>query len=269
MIIHKIAHESPNNSRNKQAKVTITCTTHYLVTTFNERHPIVAKKISGSVGKGGKNKPADVHVVQELLNVNISKLAPLALLVIDEQVGSKTIGAIEEFQRRVVGMNRPDGRVDPAGKTLSTLIANVKKTPPPPNLTAQFEATSRAGQPRQMMSGRITVNNQTYDFCSGGHGRGYLPAGTYVVTTHRWDRSERGFSVGGVGYSFAVSDKYDTRVGDTRTLLRIHPDGGSAGTNGCIGIVGNASVQRTFREGMRAGLNRSSNRVSLRVVNSP
>lgn len=229
----------------------------------------MAKKISGSVGKGGKNKPADVRIVQELLNANISKITPLRSLVVDGDVGPKTVNVIEEFQRRVVGMTRPDGRVDPGGRTITSLHGGTTATlTPPPNLTAQFESSSRSGQLRQMMSGRITVNNRTYEFRSGGHGRGYLPAGTYSVTPHRWDRSERGFSVGGVGYSFAVSNAYDTRVGDTRTLLRIHPDGGSVGTNGCIGIVGNSSVQERFREDMRAELNRSNDRVSLRVVNS-
>lgn len=32
--------------------------------------PLAAKKISGSVGKGGKNKPADTRTVQELLNAS-------------------------------------------------------------------------------------------------------------------------------------------------------------------------------------------------------
>ena len=233
----------------------------------------MAKKISGSVGKGGKNRPADVRVIQELINQNIHKIRPTRPLAVDGAVGPKTIGAITEFQSRVLRFSRPDGRVDPGGKTERALLSGANSAPParqpgaPPNLTAQFESASREGQLRQMMTGRITVNNRTYSFRSGGHGRGFLPTGTYSVTPHRWDRGERGFSVGGVGYSFAVSDAYDSRVGDTRTLLRIHPDGGSAGTNGCIGIVGDAAVQRRFREDMRTELQRSDNRVSLRVVN--
>jgi hypothetical protein len=116
-----------------------------------------------------------------------------------------------------------------------------------------------------MMTGRITINNQTYDFRSGGHGRGNLPPGNYTVTPHLWDRSENSFSVGGVGYSFAMSDAYDSRVDATRTLLRIHPDGGVQGTLGCIGIVGNAATQRAFREDMRAEFSRSNNRFTLTV----
>lgn len=214
-----------------------------------------------SVGFKGRNRPDDVTVVQTLLNAKGAKPA----LQVDGKVGPKTIHAIRAFQAGF--MNRPDGRVDPGGKTLAKLSGKkVAASPPPPNLTARFETSSRTGQTRQMMTGRITVNKRTYSFRSGGHGRGNLPPGEYTVTPHLWNRSERGFSVGGVGYSFAVSDAYDARVKDTRTLLRIHPDGGSAGTNGCIGIVGDAAVQRQFREDMRAELKRHKNKVKLKVI---
>jgi hypothetical protein len=78
-------------------------------------------------------------------------------------------------------------------------------------------------------------------------------------------RSTRSMSVGGVGYSFAMSDKYDPRVNGTRRLLRIHPDGGTAGTEGCMGIVGNADVQRRFRADMEAEIRRNGGRYTLRV----
>ena len=116
-----------------------------------------------------------------------------------------------------------------------------------------------------MVSGQVTVNGHTYDFRSGGHGRGSLPPGSYTVTPHMWSRSTRGMTVDGVGYSFALSNKFDARVGGTRTELRIHPDGGTPGTNGCVGIVGNGAVQRQFREDMRAELSRNGGRFTLNV----
>jgi hypothetical protein len=131
--------------------------------------------------------------------------------------------------------------------------------------TAQIERTTNAGRRNQMVSGTITVNGRSYDFRSGGFGRGSLPKGEYTVTRHLDSRSDRSMSVGGVGYSFAVSDKFDSRVGATRTLLRIHPDGGSAGTEGCIGIVGNAATQRQFRADMLAELRRNGGRYTLNV----
>jgi hypothetical protein len=116
-----------------------------------------------------------------------------------------------------------------------------------------------------MVTGRLTVNGRAYTFRSGGHGRGSLPRGDYRVSAHLWSRRDRSMNVGGVGYSFAMSDKHDPRVGATRRLLRIHPDGGAVGTEGCVGIVGDAAVQRRFREDMRAELARSGGSFTLRV----
>ena len=116
-----------------------------------------------------------------------------------------------------------------------------------------------------MIEGTINVNGNTYQYRSGGYARGSLPTGDYTVTPHMWSRNTRGMTVGGVGYSFALNDKYDPRVGGTRSALRIHPDGGGPGTAGCIGIVGDAATQRRFREDMRAELQRNGGRVRLRV----
>lgn len=81
----------------------------------------MARSISKSVGKGGVNQRQDVTTIQELINANIGKITPLAPLTVDGLIGKKTIGAIEEFQRRVVRLRSPDGRVDPGGKTLRFL----------------------------------------------------------------------------------------------------------------------------------------------------
>jgi hypothetical protein len=131
--------------------------------------------------------------------------------------------------------------------------------------TAQINRTTNAGARNQMVSGQVTVNGRTYDFRSGGFGRGSLPKGNYTVTRHMDSRSNRSMTVGGVGYSFAMSNKFDSRVGATRTLLRIHPDGGTPGTEGCLGIVGNAATQRQFRADMLAEIRRNGGSYTLRV----
>ena len=147
--------------------------------------------ISRSVGRGGSNNRNDVETVQQLINANIGLITPLAPLDVDGKVGNKTIGAITEYQSRVVHMRSPDGVVDPNGKTLRTLNQRANRGPAPANRTAVFESSSKTGKKNQMMSGRITVNNKTYDFRSGGHGRGNLPAGAYTITAPRWDRDDR------------------------------------------------------------------------------
>ncbi len=77
--------------------------------------------ITASVGKGGVNKRVDVLTVQKLLNQHIRSITPLRPLAENGRVGPATLGAIEEFQRRVVGLTTPDGRVDPNGRTLRAL----------------------------------------------------------------------------------------------------------------------------------------------------
>ena len=137
----------------------------------------------------------------------------------------------------------------------------------PENLHASVEEISNKGARNQMTTGKITINGHTYTYRSGGHDKGNLPNGDYNVTPHLWSRNTKGMVVDGVGFSFALSDKYDPRVGATRTTLRIHPDGNTAGTQGCIGIVGNGDVQRRFREDMREELKRQGGSFTLHVGN--
>ncbi len=71
--------------------------------------------IKGSVGANGKNGRADTRKVQKLLNA----IFPSTLLSVDGDCGSKTVKRIERFQRRFT--TKPDGRVDPDGRTLKKL----------------------------------------------------------------------------------------------------------------------------------------------------
>jgi len=73
--------------------------------------------INGSVGRDGKNGKADTRKIQRLLNA----IYPATLLVVDGQCGAKSIRRIERFQRRFT--QRPDGRVDPRGRTLKRMNA--------------------------------------------------------------------------------------------------------------------------------------------------
>lgn len=173
-------------------------------------------------------------------------------LKVDGQVGEETTTAL----RRERNSDRFD--TTPAADATGTSRSGGDRT-------ANITSTSRAGRRDQLVTGNLTVNGHSYNFRSGGFGRGSLPKGAYTVTPHLWNRSDRSMSVGGVGYSFALSDKFDSRVGGTRRLLRIHPDGGGPGTEGCVGIVGDASVQRRFREDMRAELARNGGRFTLNV----
>jgi murein DD-endopeptidase MepM/ murein hydrolase activator NlpD len=82
--------------------------------------------ISASVGFLGVNSHADVLKVQELLNSNRHRVPDGYEIDVDGRVGPKTIAAIHLFQRTVVQLKEPDGRVDPSGRTLRALNTGTK-----------------------------------------------------------------------------------------------------------------------------------------------
>jgi hypothetical protein len=75
--------------------------------------------INSSVGRDGVNSPKDVRVIQDLLNGCAHP--PKPPLTVDGKVGPRTVTAIEDFQKHVLDRKRPDGRVDPDGRTLAAL----------------------------------------------------------------------------------------------------------------------------------------------------
>ena len=81
-----------------------------------------AIRITQSVGLGGANSLNDVKTVQTALN-KLLKLIPLTqALVVDGRLtprpeNSKTVAAIKLFQSKVLNMVRPDGKIDPNGRT--------------------------------------------------------------------------------------------------------------------------------------------------------
>jgi len=85
------------------------------------------KTIVASVGRGGLNRTEDVLLVQELLNHHSQ--APQRPLVVDGVMSSRTIAAIEAFQRRVVNIHRPDGRIDPGDRTMAALARQAEQAP--------------------------------------------------------------------------------------------------------------------------------------------
>lgn len=91
--------------------------------------------LTKSVGKNGVNSSADVEKVQMLLNANLHLLPGVKKLTVDKRVGTLTIKAIEEYQKNVLKVTAPDGRVDPGGRTLQSLEKTAHK-PRPANVTA-------------------------------------------------------------------------------------------------------------------------------------
>lgn len=85
--------------------------------------------LSGSVGRGGDNRAADVQLVQQLINGKLpGGLTPLET---DGNCGDATIAAIEAVQSRGMHVATPDGRVDPDGATMAYLMAATAPAPAP------------------------------------------------------------------------------------------------------------------------------------------
>ena len=77
-------------------------------------------------------------------------------------------------------------------------------------------------------------NKFEYESISGPWGKGSLPEGMYTASYLR-DRTIASMTdPDGLGWSVNLDPNFST----DRNLLRIHPDGNTPGTEGCIGIKG-------------------------------
>jgi murein DD-endopeptidase MepM/ murein hydrolase activator NlpD len=85
--------------------------------------------IGASVGRNAANDAADVKAIAALLNKNRHLLIPFPDLPVGSDPSDQLIARIEIFQRRVVLISNPDGRVDPNGQTLAKLNENAKGLP--------------------------------------------------------------------------------------------------------------------------------------------
>jgi len=84
--------------------------------------------IAKSVGKGGVNLPDDVKLVRQLLGKFLKGQGKPPLP--DSGVADSALtSAIESFQSKVMGFPKPDGRIDPGGKTIARLLAEPAAKP--------------------------------------------------------------------------------------------------------------------------------------------
>jgi hypothetical protein len=112
-------------------------------------------EIVKSVGYGGQNNKADVLVVQRLLN-NFTTGMGLAALVVDGGFGDITGRAIKRFQAQIMGLAKPDGRVDPGGRTIHALGAVAAPGPGANPAQRSGAAWWHANQARYTNSDKLT-----------------------------------------------------------------------------------------------------------------
>ncbi|EYF04386.1 penicillin-insensitive murein endopeptidase [Chondromyces apiculatus] len=82
-------------------------------------------RLGGSVGQGGQNAHDDVLLVQKQLNKNAHIVAEIGLVPETGTLDPLTQSAIVAFQRSIVRLSSPDGRIDPRGRTWRTLLGEV------------------------------------------------------------------------------------------------------------------------------------------------
>jgi hypothetical protein len=118
--------------------------------------------ITAAVGHGAPNRRNDVVTVQTLLNQHLGELTPLAALSVDGICGMKTVNAIREFQRRVVHLHHPDGRVDPNGVTFQKLCQS-PSVPPPVRRARRYRIRTVAGGGLSVFVGASVTTFQVED----------------------------------------------------------------------------------------------------------
>ena len=112
------------------------------------------QRIMSSVGRGGVNSRSDTKIVQQLLNDALKSTPGFRPLAVDGIAGPKTNAAIEMFQKKALGWS--DGRVDPGGKTITSL--NQKMSPAPSTPTPQ--AGSIGGDPRWITIAKAEIGTK-------------------------------------------------------------------------------------------------------------
>ncbi|WKE66211.1 lysozyme [Gallaecimonas kandeliae] len=171
-------------------------------------------KISASVGRSGANRPMDVKTVQNALNAwNKSSASKLKE---DGLIGPLTIQRIEQFQRDQLKMHRPDGRIDPNGRTASKLAggnANATK----PSSGKHFQPSPQA---LALLKGIEQLALRPYDDQTGNDITAWVEGATigygHLIAKAEWDKFKNGITEVEAGtlfqrdltpYSLAVNQK--------------------------------------------------------------
>ena len=61
-------------------------------------------------------------MVQALLNYNLGRMSDVGRLSVDGNIGPASLNAIRTFQLQVLGSTAPDGRIDPGGRMIASLL---------------------------------------------------------------------------------------------------------------------------------------------------
>src|SRR5471032_151692 len=146
-------------------------------------------RISGSVGTPGKarNDSDDVRSIQNLFNLITPKTT--SPLLVDGKCGPLLVQRIKDYQSSRLKVATPDGVIDPAGRTFSTLLEDARKaipvtpandsagaaaapTPPRPPAPAPAPADTLQLVTKASCDGRVTLTDADFQSAATALGSG-------------------------------------------------------------------------------------------------
>jgi len=221
--------------------------------------------LTRAVGRGAENPiKSEVLLVQQLLN----RHRPPSLKPIDEdgRQGDETCKAIEEFQRRVMKLAKPDGRVDPGGKTFKALCQ------PPAGLTPPTVAGPAAGgmilsdAGRKLLRGVEALSLTPYDdqSRSKAHITAWVKGATigygHLISRAEWDTYRNGISEAGANALFdrdlapfeaAVRNSIKVTLSanqfDALIMLAFNIGAGSFARSSVVKLVNDPTANSTYK----------------------
>lgn len=242
-------------------------------------------RITRAVGRGA-DKPlkSDILLVQQLLNRK--RLPGTPAIGEDGKQGDETYTAIEEFQRRALKMKKPDGRVDPDGRTFTALAAEPPAPPAPPNpapaqplpaAVAPAPATEppvppSEAAPRMSLSpaGRQLLREvealflYTYDDQTSKRTSVWVPGATigygHLIPKGQWDSYKNGITQGEAealldqdlapfeaAVNAALSVKVQQNQFDALTILAFNIGAGSLARSSVIKLVNDPAARTSYK----------------------
>lgn len=145
--------------------------------------------LKGSVGRGGENRVADVRRVQQLLNAYPIPRVSVALKE-DGKAGRKTNQRIELFQRTILNMINPDGRIDPGGRTITQLNSLQGSK------AASELSMSKKG--KELLKSIETLATKPYDDQNGEQISSWVQGATigygHLISRRQWDTYRNGIT---------------------------------------------------------------------------
>lgn len=213
--------------------------------------------ISANVGRMGRNFPADVKTVQNLLNLNGHRMTSFQNLAVDGQMGPNTQRAIDQFQRQVMRYNTIDGRVDPGKNMIQSLNQGARNTPAPSNPSAP--TTPGVIKPNVGNLNLLITRFKAYDQSVIGT---LSVNGTQICYTleEAWRNNRKGHSCVSLGtygafirYTSSKAKRewcFQLNDANGRTAIQIHIGNKPSHTEGCVlvgtsyseNMVGNSTV---------------------------